>query len=181
MKKIEEIWFEYHNKLYTFIRSRVAENEAEDILQDVFCKISTRIDSLKEKTRLQSWLYQITRNAVIDYYRSKKNNKDFTDWVEQTQFEENEDVKRELSSCFIPMINQLPDKYRAAINLSEIEGKTQKEVAELEKISLSGAKSRVQRGRALLKSMLTDCCQIEVNHNNQLISCEKKEQECKLC
>ena len=79
------------------------------------------------------------------------------------------------------MIEQLPDKYREAIKLSEIEKKTQKEVAELEKISLSGAKSRVQRGRALLKAMLHDCCQIEINKNNQLVSYEKKDKDCKFC
>jgi RNA polymerase sigma-70 factor (ECF subfamily) len=79
------------------------------------------------------------------------------------------------------MIEELPDKYRDAVKLSEIERKTQKEVAQREKISLSGAKSRVQRGRALLKVMLHDCCKIEINKNNQLVSYEKKDKDCKYC
>ena len=103
------------------------------------------------------------------------------DWIEQEQSDEDENMRQELCSCFMPMIEQLPNKYREAINLSEIEGKTQKEVAEIEHISLSGAKSRVQRGRSLLKSMLFDCCQVEVNHNNRLVSCEKKDSGCKFC
>ena len=181
MKRTEEIWFKYHNKLSLFIKNRVAHDVAEDILQDVFVKIHTRIDSLKENTKLESWLYQITKNAIIDYYRSKKQFEKLPDWIKQEESDENEKMKGELFSCFAPMIDQLPDKYRTAVNLSEIEGKTQKEVAQLEKISLSGAKSRVQRGRALLKSMLFDCCQIELNHNNQLVSCEKKEGDCKFC
>ena len=181
MKATEDIWFEYHNKLSVFIRTRVADDVAEDILQDVFVKIHTRIDSLKENTKLESWLYQITRNAVIDYYRSKRPTEQLPDWIEQTQSDEDEIIRQELSSCLAPMIEQLPDKYRVAINLSEIERKTQKEVAALEKISLSGAKARVQRGRALLKSMLHDCCQIEINQNNQLVSYEKKDRDCKLC
>ncbi len=54
MRTTEDIWFEYHNKLSDFIRTRVATDVAEDILQDVFVKIHTRIDSLKENTKLES-------------------------------------------------------------------------------------------------------------------------------
>jgi len=103
------------------------------------------------------------------------------DWIEQTQSGEDEIILQELSSCLAPMIERLPEKYRVAIKHSEIERKTQKELAELEKISLSGAKSRVQRGRALLKTMLHDCCQIEIDQNNQLVSYEKKERDSESC
>lgn len=177
MKATENIWNEYHNKLSAFIRTRVASDVAEDILQDVFVKIHAQLDSLKENTKLESWLYQITRNTVIDYYRSKWPTEDLPDWLAQPQPGEEETVRKELSSCLAPMIEQLPDKYRSAVQLSEMENKTQKEVAELEKISLSGAKSRVQRGRALLKTMLLNCCHIEINQNNRLVSYEKKDKD----
>jgi RNA polymerase sigma-70 factor (ECF subfamily) len=65
--------------------------------------------------------------------------------------------------------------------MSEIDNKTQKEVAELEGVSLSGAKSRVQRGRSLLKGMLYDCCQFEINKKNQVISYVQKKPDCKFC
>jgi RNA polymerase sigma-70 factor (ECF subfamily) len=181
MNTTETIWHNYRDKLAVFIRSRVADNVADDLLQDVFVKIHTRVDSLKEGKRLESWLYQITRNTVIDYYRSKRPMEVLPNWLAQPQPDEEEVIRRELSSCLEPMIRQLPEKYRNALLLSEIEGKTQKEVAELENISLSGAKSRVQRGRVLLKDMLHDCCQIELNQNNQLVSYEKKERNCTFC
>ena len=181
MKATENIWHEYHMKLATFIRSKVAEDVVDDLLQDVFMKIHTRIDSLKEDTKLESWLYQITRNTVIDYYRSKRPTGDLPDWIEQPQSDEEYTIRKELSSCLEPMVKELPDKYREAVQLSELENRTQKEVAELENISLSGAKSRVQRGRALLKTMLHDCCQIEINQNNQLVSYERKEKDRKSC
>ena len=181
MKATENIWFKYHKKLSAFIRSRIADDVADDLLQDVFVKIHTRIDSLKEGTKLESWLYQITRNTVIDYYRSKRPPEDLPNWIERPQSDEEEIIWRELSLCLEPMVQQLPDKYRKAIQLSEIEGKTQKEVAKMKKISLSGAKSRVQRGRALLKTMLHECCQVEINKNNQLVSYEKRERDCKFC
>ena len=98
--------------------------------------------------------------------------------MEQSQCEENT-IKKELSLCLEPMINTLPHKYRHALQMSEMENKTQKEVSEKEGISLSGAKSRVQRGRGLLKSMLFDCCQFEMNNKNQVVSYEKK--NCRFC
>ncbi len=168
-------------KLATFIRSKVVEDVADDLLQDIFIKIHTRINSLKETAKLESWLYQITRNTIIDHYRSKQTTEELPDWIEQPQPKEEELIKKELSACLEPMVKELPDKYRKAIQMSEIENKTQQEVAELEGISLSCAKSRVQRGRALLKTMLYDCCLIEINQNNQPVSYEKKERDCKFC
>lgn len=181
MKATENIWHEYHMKLASFIKSKVSEDVADDLLQDVFIKVHAQIDSLKEDAKLESWLYQITRNAIIDHYRSKRTTEELPDWLEQPQPEEEEVIRKELSACLEPMVKALPDKYRKAVQMSEIENKNQQEVAELEGISLSGAKSRVQRGRALLKTMLHDCCQFEINKDNQVVSYEKKDQGCKFC
>ena len=75
-------------------------------------KIHVQIDSLKEGTKLESWLYQITRNTIIDYYRSKRTTEELPDWIEQSQPEEEETIRQELSSCLEPMIKALPEKYR---------------------------------------------------------------------
>ncbi|HNO74379.1 MAG TPA: RNA polymerase sigma factor SigZ [Nitrosomonas mobilis] len=181
MKATEHIWHEYQSRLKAFIRSKVAEDAVDDLLQDVFMKIHLRIDSLKDDTKLEGWLYQITRNAITDYYRTKRISEELPEWLEQPQPEEEEIIRKELSACLQPLVRELPDKYRNAVQLSEIEDRTQKEVAEQEGISLSGAKSRVQRGRALLKTMLDDCCQFEVNQKNQIVSYERKEKDCKFC
>ncbi len=181
MKKIENIWHEYQSRLAAFIKSKVAEDVVDDLLQEVFMKIHLRIGSLKDDTKLESWLYQITRNTITDYYRTKQISGELPEWLEQPQPEEEESIRKELSACLEPMVRELPDKYRIAIQLSEMENKTQKEVAEKEGISLSGAKSRVQRGRAMLKNMLDDCCQFEINQKNQVVSYEKKERDCKFC
>ncbi|MCK4837709.1 MAG: RNA polymerase sigma factor SigZ [Desulfobulbaceae bacterium] len=151
---------------------------ADDISQEVFIKIHSRIDSLKEGTKLENRLFQITRNTIIDHYRSKKPDEALPEWIAQPLPDDEEIIRGELSVCLDPMIKELPDKYREAIRLSEIERKTQKEVAELEGISLSGAKSRVQRGRSLLKTILHECCEIEVNQKNQLIDYQKRSKDC---
>lgn len=181
MKATEDIWHAYQSSLAAFIRSKVAEDMVDDLLQDVFTKIHLRIDTLKNDAKLESWLYQITRNAITDYYRSRKITEELPEWLVQPQPEEERNIRTELSACLEPMIRELPEKYRNAVQLSEIENRTQKEVAEREGISLSGAKSRVQRGRALLKTMLNDCCQFEINQKNQVVSYEKKAKDCKFC
>lgn len=181
MNDIEQIWKDYYTKLYAFVVKRVAEKDAEDILQDVFVKINDGIDGLKTEGKLENWMYRITRNSIIDYYRSKKQIDDLPSIAEELQTDEENEASKEIMSCFAPMILNLPDKYRTALTLSELEGKTQKELAELENLSLSGAKSRVQRGRDLLKKMLEECCQIETDKCQHPISCEKKKDNCKYC
>ena len=181
MNLTENIWHEYHLRLASFIRTKVSEDMLDDILQDVYMKIHTRLDSLKDDTKIESWLYQITRNTIIDHYRSRQKSEQLADWIEQPRPEEEDAIMKELSSCLESMIHKLPEKYRNAVQMSEIDNKPQKEVAEIEGISLTGAKSRVQRGRGLLKGVLYDCCQFEINKKNQIISYTQKEQDCKFC
>ena len=182
MKVTENIWHEYHVRLAAFIGSKVAEDAVDDLLQEVFIKIHTRLGSLKEGAKLESWLYQITRNTIIDYYRSTRITEPLPEWLEQPQPDEEENIRKELSSCLEPMVNELPEKYRTAVQLSEIQNRPQKEVAEQEGISLSGAKSRVQRGRRILKEMLHDCCEIEINKDHQVVAYDQKgKKECKYC
>src|SRR5512134_696078 len=70
---LEHIWHEFADKLGQFIRARVNDPAtAEDILQNVFVKIQARLDQLKDPAKLQSWIYLIARNAIIDHYRTRK-------------------------------------------------------------------------------------------------------------
>jgi len=181
MKEIEKIWSEYHKKLFAFIKKQVNEEDAKDILQDVFIKTQNKIETLTETTRLENWLFQITRNSIIDYYRSNKNVEMIPEWIGELSSDDFQEEKKELASCLSPMIKKLPDKYRTAINLSEIEGKNQQEIAQLEQISLSGAKSRVQRGRLLLKDMLHDCCTFTTDKYNGVVTYEPKDKNCNSC
>ncbi|MFO7529684.1 MAG: RNA polymerase sigma factor SigZ [Marinobacter sp.] len=182
MNRSGKLWQEYRTKLRAFIRSRVSdETISDDILQDVFLKMHTGLVSLKDETKLKSWLYQIARNAIIDYFRSQKPTVELADQLPHPEIEPNEKTAQELSECLEPMIQLLPENYRDAIILSEIKGLTQKEVAKSQGISLSGAKSRVQRGRALLKTMLSDCCQLEFDHSGRLCDYERKDGVCGAC
>ena len=182
MEVSEKIWKEYHSRLRAFIKNRILDDTAtDDTLQDVYLKMHTGLASLRDETKLKGWLYQIARNSIIDYFRSQEPTVDITEWLPQPDDDPNEKVTQQLSECLQPMIQLLPEKYRETIILSELKGLTQKEVARIQGISFSGAKSRVQRGRVLLKKMLSECCQLEFDHRGRLCGYERRDGACKTC
>ncbi|MEN2768072.1 RNA polymerase sigma factor SigZ [Ornithinibacillus xuwenensis] len=163
------IWIEFHDPLKRFVLKRVSDQYiAEDIVQDVFIKISKSIHTLKDEEKISSWIYNITRNTIIDYYRKKKHTEELPyDLVAES--EEDDTLTKELSRCIGSFINELPEKYKEAIELSEINGMSQIELSNYLGISFSGAKSRVQRGRQKLKELLVACCHIEADRYGNII------------
>lgn len=168
---LEHIWHEFAGKLSQFIRSRVSDSAtAEDILQDVFVKIQKRLGELQERAKLQGWIYQITRNAIIDHYRTRKETVAVPETLPAEPDGQDGELE-ELKASFLRMIYSLPEPYREALILTEFDGLTQQQLAERLGISLSGAKSRVQRGRAQLKRMLDECCTFEFDRRGKVIDC----------
>ena len=156
----EDVWETFHVPLQQFIRRRVSdETAAEDLLQDVFLDIHQHIDTLRDVKKLESWIYQVTRNAIIDYYRSRRATTTLEEPEASRLPEElpDEDIVTELLPSVRAMVLSLPAKDRQALILTEYQGLTQKELAERLGISLSGAKSRVQRARAKLTDLYVAC------------------------
>jgi RNA polymerase sigma-70 factor (ECF subfamily) len=176
MESLDQIWRDYHDGLLGFIRRRIgAADLAEDVLQDVFVKAHSRLDTLANADRIQSWLYQIARNTIIDYYRTRKSVEPLPDEMAEQPEHDNDEDWRELGKCVLPMIETLPEGYREAILLSEIDGLPLKEVAERLNLSLPGAKSRVQRGRERLKRAFLDCCNLKFDYSGKPIDWLPKE------
>ena len=141
---------------------------AEDILQEVFIKIHNKIDTLKDNEKMNSWVYQITRNTIIDFYRKQKPNVELSD-QEFVEHEYEPDPYKEFQKDLLDTINELPEKYRDALIKTEYQGLTQKELAKELGISLPGAKSRVQRARNMLRDILMQCCHIEFDRYGTII------------
>jgi RNA polymerase sigma-70 factor (ECF subfamily) len=170
-------WQAQRDGLYRFVLKRVHdEAAAEDIVQDVIFKAYTRRGTLKEPSKLQPWLYQITRNAIIDYFRAQKSLIAVSDDLLHDDTPELENSARmELARCLLPMLDELPVLYRQAVKLAEFEGATQREVASRLGLSLSGAKSRVQRGRKKLRETLLKCCLVELDSRGGVMNFESQE------
>lgn len=181
---IDRIWDDFTIQLRRFIAGRVRnEMDAEDILQEVFIKIHRGIEKLEDPSKLHAWIYQITRNAIIDYYRKSEDTVETGAELPDLVAEEsgNEEVESEVSAWLRPMMEELPAKYREALQLTDIQGLTQKELAERLNISISGAKSRVQRAREKLKDVLLECCHVEVDRRGKVIDWKSKEPDCRYC
>jgi RNA polymerase sigma-70 factor (ECF subfamily) len=177
----EQVWEAFHVPLLHFIRKRIADlHSAEDILQEVFLKIHQQIETLKDIKKLESWVYQITRHAIIDYYRDQKPTTTLEN-AEVLQLPDelpDDDIVSELFPSVRAMVNSLPERDRQALILTEYRGLTQKELSERLDLSFSGAKSRVQRAREKLKQMLLACCYFEVDRRGHIINYQSR---CKCC
>ena len=174
MATTEQIWKTFHVPLHNFIRRRVSdEAEAEDLLQEVFLKIHQHAADLKDPQRLENWIYQITRNLIIDHYRRHRQSIISLEAM-QTQHIPDElpgdDIVRELLPCVRAMVFALPDQDRQALLLTEYQGLTQKELSQRLGLSFSGAKSRVQRARARLKQQLLACCHFELDRRGHILN-----------
>ncbi len=159
---ISQIYNQFHQKLLHFIQSRVPDRDtAEDILHGVFLKIHRRIETLRDDEKLESWMFQITRNAIVDHYRSTKQTTNISTAFDVAENDDEISPAQRLEPCVREFVEQLQEPYREALRLVEFEGMSQKELADRLGISFSGAKSRVQRARAMLRDMLMRCCHFE--------------------
>ena len=79
------------------------------------------------------------------------------------------------------MLNAVPQGYRDALVLSELEGLPQKAVAKKLGISLPAAKSRILRGREQLKAVFVQCCHFELDHRGSVIAYNPRKDDCRRC
>ncbi len=192
----QQIWAEFGDRLRAFIARRVdSDADADDILQDVFLRIHRHAGALQRQERLVSWLFQVTRNAIIDYYRSPVRRRELLAgapldlertagqserWIGDEQ-EASGEAGRELAHCLAPMVARLPPHYRDAVTVIDLEGIPQKEAAMRAGISLSGMKSRVQRGRQALEALMHDCCRIETDAGGRVMDYQPRGAGCGTC
>jgi RNA polymerase sigma-70 factor (ECF subfamily) len=189
MTMTEKLWQEMHDGLRAFIAKRVSDQSyVEDVLQEVFMRVHRQLDSVNDPHRIVSWMYQITRNAIIDYYRKPGRRQEIPAGSSSDieafggEFQaESSDPGSEVAGCLRPMVERLSKDYREALTLVELDGLTQQAAAQQMGLSLSGMKSRVQRGRKQLKQMLDDCCLIEFDRRRGVVDYEVRDAGCDAC
>jgi RNA polymerase sigma-70 factor, ECF subfamily len=176
----EALWREFHQRLRAFVARRVPRaSDVEDVLQEVFIRIHKAADSLQLREQPAAWVFQITRNVMVDHFRAT--NRQPVAIAEDIIEEHLEspapagsvaDVPSELAElagCLAPMIAGLPPIYREAIQLTDLHGVTQAEAARRVRVSVSGMKSRVQRARAELRAKLLECCRVELDRRGGIV------------
>ena len=180
----ETVYEQMGDDLRRYLRRRLPdEHAAEDVLQDVFVRVHNGLASLDDERALAGWLYQIATNRVADFYRQRARPLPETSTVNESDDEEEDERLREalrqtVAGWIITAIEELPEKYREAVRLAEIEGLKQAEIAEQLGLSLSGAKSRIQRGRRLVRDSLLQCCHFHVDERGRVFDVEPRPRCC---
>lgn len=180
------LWTQFRDGLWRSLRTRLpTDADADDVLQDVFLRIHQGADRLGEVDDAQRWLFGIARRAVADFYRARGRRQaveapgepptddalaDEAPTDNLAGYRGVHDVHEEVLSWLVPMIDELPEAYRVPLRLADVEGRTQQEVADELGLSLSGAKSRVQRGRAQLGDLLKRCCAVEFGPEGRAVA-----------
>lgn len=178
----ERIWRDLSDRLRQFVAVRIDSSaDVDDVLQTVFLRIHRNIDRLRQADRLESWVFQITRNAVTDHFRSKRDTQNDIECLEIPGTADTSDFHAELLGCLGMLITRLPEDQQRAISKYELQGVSQKDIARRESISISGVKSRIQRGRKSLKMMLKQCCEIQFDRRGNVVEYEATATECCEC
>ncbi len=175
--QLELLWRRYADRLLAFIRGRLSDSdEAEDLLQEVFIKVHLGLCCMQEWTAMEKWIYRVTRNLIIDRYRARRKSEEIGEDVEAGYGspELDDDPAARLAFSLKETVAQLPEPYREALILTEYEGMSQAELASRAGISLSGAKSRVQRAREKLKALLLECCHFELDRLGGIIDYQER-------
>ena len=165
-------WTKTQYELRNFVYRRVRDKAlADDIVQDVFLKVHAKLGQLKDTEKITGWIYKITRNVITDYFRNKSK----TISAHDLDWESDHQILNDcVSSCLQEMLLTLPEKYREALELTEIKNLTQTELAQKLNISYSGAKSRVQRARQMLKEKMEESYHIKTDSYGNVIFCENR-------
>jgi RNA polymerase sigma-70 factor (ECF subfamily) len=190
MKAIEEIYDEYHERILRYLSKFVADDEAEDLAQEVLDKIRLSIGGFRGSSKLSTWIYRIATNHALDKLRSPEYREKFIS-IEETAFHEIchlpdqtgshveaarveiDYIRKEMSECVREFVDKLPADYKAVILLSELEEFSNREIAGILQVSLETVKIRLHRAKAMLKKSLEKGC-IFYHNGLGLLACDRK-------
>jgi len=176
------VWQEIERHLRPFVARRLSDqNDLGDVLHDIYLRIQAGIADLRDTERFGPWVYQVARNALVDHGRSRARHPlpaevsaSVAEFSAPPSDEEEGEAERQLARYMTVFVAALPSPYREAITLTELQGMTQKDAAEMLGISLSGMKSRVQRGRRQIQEMLQECCEIALDARGHVLSYDRR-------
>jgi len=172
-------WRELESRLRPYLARRMASAaDIDDSLQEIFVKLHQSVDGLRDEERFGGWVYRIAQSVVVDHARARARGPTLTplgdDHASSSGEEDTAELRAALGECVALFVAKLDSPYREAVTLTELEGLSQKEAAERLGISLSGMKSRVQRGREKVRDLFEDCCRVFVDARGSVAECEPR-------
>lgn len=166
---------DFSGKLRAFIRRRVRDDVvADDLTQETLLKVFRSREALRDGQRLEAWLYRIARTTIIDHYRRRRPGEELPADLASSPADASQDVTAAMTRSLKIFLEELPPAYREPVRLAEFEGMPLAKIALRLDLSLTAVKSRVRRGRAMLKKKLQDCCRFEFDRFGKVIGYERR-------
>jgi len=170
---------EFAPRLRAFIRRRVRNDTlADDLVQETLLKVYRSRATLRDDTKLEAWLYQIARGTIIDHYRRQRPSEELPAAIAGESPDEAAALRARVMVTMKKFLEELPEAYREPVRLAELEGLPLARIALRLDLSLTAVKSRVRRGRAMLRKKLQDCCRFEFDRLGQVIGFERRQLLC---
>lgn len=140
----EQLYLEYYDKVSAYVRGKIQNHhEAEDVISSVFLKIYQKLDTFDPaKASISTWIYTVTRNTVVDYYRTHRVHASFEDYMEGAldEIPEETNTDAELLERLAEALETLKKRDRDLIILHYYKGYTLKKIAEMMQMSYINAK-----------------------------------------
>jgi RNA polymerase sigma-70 factor (ECF subfamily) len=166
-------------RLRAFLRRRVRDDAtADDLTQETLLKVYRSRAALRDGTRIEAWLYRVARTTLIDHYRRKKPTEELPEVLAAESGEEVDSLRSAIAASTRRFLEELPESYREPVRLAELEGLPLAKIALRLDLSLTAVKSRVRRGRQMLKAKLQACCRFEFDRLGQVIGWERRKLLC---
>lgn len=169
------IYDAYHGKVVAYAAKLIGRDEAEDVAQEVFFKVSQSLGTLDDRSRLTSWIFAITLNTVRDLAR-RRASRAAASGTPPAQVEdpsartpEENAVRNEMIACYLDYVKELPRDHYEVYVLSEFGDLTNPEIARRLSLPLSTVKIRLHRARAELHGELRRDCRCYINERGELM------------
>lgn len=179
---------DFRPRLLRYLTRLVGRGEAEDLTQQVLVKVSKSLQTFRGDSALSTWVYRIATNTAMDYLRGRSGRNalaperdfDLSDredslptGSEAVASLETSTIRGEMSECIRDFVERLPQEYRTVVVLSDIEGFTNSEIAQILGVSPGSAKIRLHRARQRLKKALEGGCNFYRDERNEF-ACERE-------
>ncbi|MFW5799789.1 MAG: RNA polymerase sigma factor [Spirochaetota bacterium] len=159
-KAFNEIYERYNKPIYNYLNKLVFDKDMlEEIFQEVFTKIYLKASTFKVKYNFKSWIYKISMNQYIDYYKKLKRKEKFfkdSEKIKRTKYDVpdivDDIIEQESIEILKQLIESLPEKFKQAIILKKIEEFTYDQAAEIMGVSSRSVKTYVTKGMQILKN-----------------------------
>jgi len=171
---------EFRPKVLRYLTRLVGEREAEDLTQIVMLKVSVGLPNFRGDSSLGTWIYRIATNTAMDRLRGPHEDQIETQVEEdgslpvgaEAPSAESEAIRGEMNACIHEFIERLPESYRTAMVLSELEGFKNAEIAAILGVSVDTVKIRLHRAREKLRLDLQSGCSFHRDTGNEL-ACDR--------